>query len=221
VAAGAVALCGADIAFGDAIFHQPDDSAYLGMGDSPWAGISNQWNYFYLEDFEDGALNTPGAIASDGVIRGPGGSTDSVDIDDGTIDGMGVAGSSFFLQDPLGASITFTFDINELGALPTAAGIVWTDGNALATVTFEAYNAQGVSIGSFDVDDLGDGNHNGSTAADRFLGVEFLEGISAITISASIGSIEVDHFQYGAIPAPAVLALLAGFGLVSQRRRRK
>jgi len=221
VAAGAVALCGADIAFGDAIFHQPTDSAYLGMGDSPWAGISNQWSYFYLEDFEDGALNTPGASASDGIVRGPGGSTDSVDADDGTIDGMGVAGSSFFLQDPLGASITFSFDINELGALPTAAGIVWTDGNDSATVTFEAFDAVGDLIGSFSTDDLGDGNHNGSTAADRFLGVEFLDGISSITISASVGSIEVDHFQYGAIPAPAVFALLAGLGLVTPRRRRK
>ncbi len=80
--------------------------------------------------------------------------------------------------------------------LPTRAGLVWTDGNDTAVITFEAFDGDSGLIGCFDTL-LGDGVHDGSTAADRFLGVEAACGISAIRLSASVGSVELDHVQYG------------------------
>lgn len=58
----------------------------------------------------------------------------SVDADDGAIDGSGAAGRSFGPNEGVDttigslASITFTFDESELGFLPTAVGLVLTDG---------------------------------------------------------------------------------------------
>src|SRR6185312_15032118 len=62
----------------------------------------------FLETFESGSLTTPGVTPSTGSVVPPGGITDSVDGDDGAIDGSGTAGHSFFSADgPTG--ITFTF----------------------------------------------------------------------------------------------------------------
>jgi hypothetical protein len=44
-------------------------SPYLSFVDSPFAG--GIYQYFYLEDFEDGALNTPGVSASGGFVLAP------------------------------------------------------------------------------------------------------------------------------------------------------
>jgi len=175
----------------------PGDTAYLGEADSPWFG-NPDFQYFWLEDFEDGALDTPGISASDGAVRAPSVGTDSVDADDGAIDGFGFDGYDYFKQDPDGAIITFSFGGGELGHLPTHVGLVWTDGNDAATVTFTARDNAGINIGQVQAV-LGDGVHGGSTAADRFIGVEYLTGIGAITISASVGSLEIDHIQYGYI----------------------
>ncbi len=93
---------------------------YLSVADSPFdlGGPA-----FAFEDFEDGVFNVPGVVASAGAPLGPSGNTDSVDADDGVIDGFGQGGNSFLsLDGPAG--ITFTFDTDVLGALPTSAGIV-------------------------------------------------------------------------------------------------
>src|SRR5262249_22605979 len=70
---------------------------YLSFQDSPFR--SGTFTYFYLEDFEDHLLNTPGVAADAGgvtsVIFGPG-YHDSVDADDGVIDGHGGLGDSYF-----------------------------------------------------------------------------------------------------------------------------
>src|SRR5262245_58046922 len=104
---------------------------YLSFADSPFNGGS--FSSFFLEDFEDGALNTPGVTASAGwSVLGPGAFTDSVDGDDGAIDGSGTRGHSFF-SNSTQSTLTFTFNAAALGgALPTAVGIVWTD---VGTVT--------------------------------------------------------------------------------------
>ena len=164
---------------------------YLCQGDSPFAGVSFDWRY--LETFESGMLQVPGVTPSTGVVIGPGGQTDSVDCDDGVIDGNGTNGRSFF--SPAGSiGIRFTFDAAVLGALPTHAGIVWTDG--LNFIHFEAFDAQGVSLGTL-VGDHADGSFSGTTAEDRFYGVINAGGISSILISNDGGGIEVDHLQYG------------------------
>lgn len=202
-------------------WYQPGDDAYLSFDDSPWTDTAGELDYFWLEDFEDGLFNSPGLAADAGFVRAPSGATDSVDGDDGLVDGFGYDGWSYKEYNPDGASIMFTFDAETLGVLPTHAGLVWTDGNGAALVYFEVYGPDGYSLGSFQ-SLLGDGFHNGSTDADRFLGAEYSGGISAMRVWAEFGSLEVDHVQYGAsiVPAPsAALALLTGLGLRRRRRR--
>jgi hypothetical protein len=156
---------------------------------------------FFLETFEDGALNTPGVTASTGSVIGPGGLTDSVDADDGVIDGSGTNGHSFFAI-PGSTGITFTFDATALSGLPTRVGIVWTDGEG--TTTFEAFGPGGVPLGQIGPVAIADGSVTGTTAEDRFFGVIHTAGISSIRISNTVGGIEVDHLQYG-VPASAVV----------------
>ena len=163
---------------------------YLGQVDSPFLANGT----FHREDFEGNALTTPGVTPSAGSVLAPGSITDSVDGDDGTVDGSGTAGHSFF-SGAGSAGIRFDFDSGALGALPTAAGIVWTDGEG--SYSFEAFDALGASLGT-----LGpfpaDASVSGETAEDRFFGVYDAAGISAIRISNTAGGIEVDHLQYGA-----------------------
>lgn len=166
---------------------------YLCFEDSPFSGLS--LGYFYLETFEDHLFNVPGVTANQGgvtsVVFGPS-IHDSVDCDDGNIDGSGLLGDSFFGA----ADMRFTFDAAVLGSLPTHAGIVWTDGGGGATIIFEAFDASGNSLGTVTGHHADNGN-NGETDEDRFYGIINLAGISAINISHNSGGLEVDHLQYG------------------------
>lgn len=167
---------------------------YLSQNDSPFKNLSS--SYFHLENFEDHLLNTPGVTASAGgvtsVVFGPT-AHDSVDGDDGVINGTGLAGDSYFSA--TGATgIRFTFNAAVLGSLPTHAGIVWTDG--AGTTTFEAFDSAGVSMGLFGPFNIADGSNSGTTAEDTFFGVYNRGGISAIKISNTVGGIEIDHLQY-------------------------
>lgn len=218
----AVALCATGVLAGSAqaglTFHSP--SPYTKLADSPWAA---EGGTFFVEDFEDGALNSLGLTADAGTVRAPSLYTDSVDLDDGSLDGWGRDGYSF-LTTAGAAGIMFSFDDAAIGGFPTIAGLVWTDGNWASMFTFEAFDASGASLGTMQ-HLLGDENDGtGQTAEDRFLGVEYDGGISAIRVWTEFGGIEVDHVQYGfaPVPTPGAIALLtvAG-GLVSTRRRRR
>jgi hypothetical protein len=94
-------------------------------------------------------------------------------------------------------SISFTFDGTALGGLPTHVGIVWTDGGTGADVTFEAFDAADVSLGTRTVTALGDGSNTGTVEEDRFFGIVASGGVSRIVVSNSSGGTEVDHLQYG------------------------
>lgn len=198
---------------------------YASFSDSPFSGGS--FTYFYLEDFEDHLLNTPGVTASAGAVASTVSPSfhDSVDLDDGVLNGSGLAGDSFFTGSGA-AGITFTFNEGVLGVLPTHAGIVWTDG--AGTTSFEAFDSNGNSLGIVGPVSLNDGSINGTTTDDRFFGITSLGGISAIKISNSLAGMEVDHLQYGhfassAVPEPASLTLLsmgaAGLVIGAIRRR--
>jgi hypothetical protein len=173
-------------------------TAYTGFADSPFNGVDFSAGYFHIEDFEDALLNVPGVNASAGAPFAPGGITDSVDEDDGAIDGSGTAGNSFFSGGG-SAGITFAFDASVLGSLPTHAGIVWTDGSG--TIQFEAFDGDGISLGTigpFSETGSPDDNFNGGTAEDRFFGfADAVGGIGSIFISNTAGGIEVDHLQFG------------------------
>ena len=202
---------------------------YLSFADSPFNGGS--FSYFHLEDFEDLQLNTPGVSVNQGTVINNSNSSgiDSVDADDGGINGSGSNGATIFHP----TSMTFSFSAAALGgSLPTHVGIVWTDGTPGGLVSFQAFDQNNVLIGTTSVN-LGDSSFFGETAEDRFLGVINAGGISRILITdnESQNNLEVDHLQYGlagssaAAPEPATLALLAvGLlpvaGAVIRRRKR-
>ena len=86
---------------------------------------------------------------------------------------------------------------------------------------FEAFGPDGRSLGTMEFFALDDGRGQGQTAEDRFMGVIFAGGISAIEVRADLGRIELDHVQYGnLVPAPGALALLGLAGLFGRRSRR-
>jgi hypothetical protein len=223
---------GADMVFGP--------TAYLSFADSPFVAVSGTLDYWYLEDFEDHALNTPGVTAAG---TGTGGTTylgttkafapsfvDSVDGDDGSINGSGSAGDSFFHFDSSNSGIRFTFSAGVLGSLPTYAGIVWTDGSSFIQV--EVYGPGNTLLHQFgpfaDPPNSPDALFTGQTAEDRFFGMYASGGIESILVFQSGDGIEVDHLQYGgdvaeAVPEPTSLALLAtgAIGLLFGRRLRK
>lgn len=167
---------------------------YLSRQDTPaeFAGTAP----LTLEDFEDGALNQPGVEAAppEAVVFGPGRGTDSVDADDGTIDGSGIAGRCLLAPDGAGG-ITFAFDAAVLGGLPSRVGVVWTDG--AGSTSFETFDADGTSLGTIGPVDIADGSTDGTTDEDRFFGIVDRTGIARIRLSNTIAQIEVDHLQFG------------------------
>ena len=109
--------------------------------------------------------------------------------------------------------------------LPTHAGLVWTDGaNALTTMTFEAFDRNGVPLGTVSGNHA-DGSITGTTGEDRFYGVSDPGGISRITIITGTGNAqELDHLQFGyapPVPEPSavMLGLLSVLGLIRRRSR--
>jgi hypothetical protein len=197
-------------------------TAYLSAADSPF--VPANFSQFYLEDLEDGAVNTLGLTATGPSICV---SNTACFVGSGLIDSVGNGGNpntghSLFAD----GLITLTFDAVALGSLPTAAGLVWTDGNN--PITFEAFDQNGVSLGVI-VGNHADGAFTGGTAEDRFYGATNAGGISKLVISNPPG-IEIDHIQYGVggavngVPEPASWALmilgLGGVGAAMRTRRR-
>lgn len=220
-----VLTVGASLSANAAMYLGP--SPYLAFDDpsadtavSPFKDI--EFDYFHLEDFEDGVFNSPGATVREFTTTNISFATsDSVDGDDGVIDGFATGNARSLFSNFSASSFTFDFSAATLGRLPTHAGIVWTDigmnfgGNPLPTqlvnnTTFEAFGPNGESLGVVGPYSLGDSSISRTTAEDRFFGVVNTAGISSIKLSMpGMNNWEVDHLQYGGqtIPEPSCLSL--------------
>ena len=184
---------------------------YFSQADIP-VGLYAGGSPTFLEDFEDSSLGG-GITASNGGVIPPysGGEEpyiDSVDGDDGVLDGWGLDGHSWFYTNGA-AGVTFTF------ADPvTAAGIVWTDGDG--TTTFEAFRGA-TSIGIIGpVTIATPGSYGGQADSDRFFGIADPLGITAVKLSNTRAGIEVDHVQYGEmVPEPATLIIWSLLGTLA------
>jgi hypothetical protein len=164
---------------------------YVSPADSPFE--TDEFG-FCIEDFEDGSFDVPGATGN-GIVLSPSEIIDSVDADDGIVDGSGSGGHSYFAGNGT-TGIQIDFDPQRVHGLPTQVGIVWTDGGFAALVTFEAFDSAGVSLGKLTGVLHADNSNSGETAEDRFYGITTPgEGISRIVITNTGGGIEVDHVQ--------------------------
>lgn len=178
--------------------------------------------------------NSPGLLVS-GTVIGPLATTgrlvDSVDGDDGLIDGNGAAGHSLLAEttivlptDPpsFRTSIGVPFDASELIRLPTYFGFVFTDGPELTGLQILAFDVddnqiENIGFGSIaqDPNGLGDDRRDGTTAEDRFIGLFSTTGIARVNITAFYrndgvaSTFEVDHIQYG-VPEPAGFVIAFG-----------
>jgi hypothetical protein len=179
-----------------------------------------------IEDFEDNSLDHGLLIEStDGQIIGPGfgsglqGLTDSVDGDDGVVDGVGNEGYSYFSS---GNELTITFP-----SPMKSAGFVWTDGDRDTMTTVEFYGPVGL-LGSLGPFELADDSFQGTTAEDTFFGAQDPDGILSIKVTNIGGNgIEIDHVQFedcsacmAAVPEPQAYLLLVfgGLGALGFRR---
>jgi hypothetical protein len=171
------------------------------FGPTPYRSVADVPVGFYaggvprfLEDFEDFSLS--GGVTASSGTPARGSFADSVDADDGSIDGSGQAGTSFgHPSTGFPDFIDFTFT----SPLPTAAGLVWTDSIG-GTVSFAAFGPGMQSLGQIGPFTLVQPGTTGQTAEDRFFGVHNAGGILAIRIIDTARNFEVDHVQYGSAP---------------------
>lgn len=234
------------ISNGHAAFTFLGPTPYLGAADSPFAKHLGSPNFF-LEDFEDGELNTPGIGQIDffppefggafvGNVLPPGPLTDSVDADDGLSDGNGHNGHSFRSGVNLVVDIfppihtfqfAFEFDSEALGYLPNLFGVVWTDGPPGSTLSLLITTGTGEIVSSEVIRGLGDESRDGRTSEYRFVGVIMPSGIAEVIVRggfvgeiADSAYIEIDHLQYGHIvPEPRITVLIGWllYGACSSR----
>lgn len=190
-------------------------ATYFAASDSPFKDLPG----FTLEDVEDDQFNVPGVTSDFWAYSDVFGTqtVDSVDADDGIVNGTGING-------PLGAGnslygrgqIQFWF---HQAKLPTHVGLVWTDG--AGKITFEGYDQIGsrlVSVNGFHAD----GDFLGRTQEDRFYGLIHEGGISSVRIYNAQGHVEVDHFQFATVPEiEGIWALFIGLSAFVVGRRRK
>jgi len=173
-------------------------SPYLSSADIPagiFAGIPT------IEDFEDDDIFDTGIIGSTtGVILAPPSAVDSVDADDGVIDGNCTPDCRSLRNSGESMAVTVTFTSPF-----TAVGIVMTDVIQNSDVTVEAFGPGLVSLGTHGPFVLGGVGVSGATAEDRFFGFTDPNGILQIRITTSVNGIETDHVMAGTMAGAVVI----------------
>jgi hypothetical protein len=198
---------------GETIFLPP--SPYFSLADSPLVDMND--GTFIFEDFEDGSLDLPvGVVGYPGLIMEPSPFTDSVDGDDGIVDGSGSEGKSYrpalisvgFTNPPTYTTIyQLNFTSTEPSGLPTAVGLVITDGLPDSRITVTARDRNGVNTFVHYSDINFDMNSSGSTFEDRFVGVTNALGMREVAFAhhwmgfPHEARVEIDHLQF-VIPEP-------------------
>lgn len=211
------------------VSHGP--TGYLQAGDAP-AGFASACS-LTLEDFEDNGLDSFLTMSNGSIITPNSTSgteslvTDSVDGDDGVMDGSGADGHSWYTG--IGRSndntVTIDFDSNV-----HCAGLVFTDGAPISTeISLEALDSSGNTLAEIEAD-LADDNLTGETAEDAFMGFsDTLGEIAALRLIMKGGEgIEIDHVQWGSAvsataPEPQSMAMLIMglLGIIGFRRRNR
>jgi hypothetical protein len=221
-----------------ATFRMWDPSPYRSQLDSPfYDGI--QGGLIYLEDFEDGSLNTPFVrdpltFPQEGITLRTYNPTiaerfvASVDGDDGDLDFEGNLGDSWItLQTGSGQRSFFDFEFlpNADGQYPLFVGFVVTEvADADDDVNIGVFGEAGRNLASdaeFDPGPWFDPGEllRGDVETHRFIGFYAEEGIRSIKGS---NTLQVDHLQYGyAIPeaSTAFLSFFASLTLLLFRKR--
>lgn len=215
-------LLGLVPARGEVVFLGP--TPYLSTVDSPF-DMSGIGSTFFFEDFEDGSFDLPPGVTSyPYVLNAPSPTTDSVDADDGLLDGVGRDGWSLT---PVALTTTFSnppywvktfrlrFDESVLGYLPDSFGFVWTDGVSSSRLSIQVEYPDGsrafTSFGPL-MDEL----DSGHTVEDRFIGVRSTIPFEIVRVSNSyyghnwINQFEMDHIQFGRfVPEPEATVIVA------------
>jgi predicted secreted protein len=174
--------------------------------------------YFYLEDLRDGTVNTPGLTVSPlNVVPG-----DSVDEDDGAINGNGTSPFSLRGDGSNSAQLELRFNAGVLGKLPTHVGVVLTDGNKNAKTRVDVFDVSGTLVGTTNANltnSFLDNSFNGGGAGeDRFFGFISAQGIAKMTVTniraggSGSSAFTIDHIQYGFDPITGNAAPTADAG---------
>jgi hypothetical protein len=201
---------------------------YLSLADSRLPAAAPGMR-FYLEDFEDGALDTLGVVANGGnaksfEVLGPGA---AASVENGA---LGHALKSTVGWQQYGSKtntlyfseLTLDFDPRILGTFPDSAGLVITKFESPATeFILYAYDAAGNRFGELE------GNSAGLTG-NHFLGVTSPLGISRIDLITAVwdapSGFQVDHVQLRVTPEPGLLMLAGSAAVVlflAERSRRR
>ena len=227
------------------IVYEP--TPYFSASDSPFYGgiVDNAGNGIWLEDFEDGQLNTPNVRAINSfpetatTLRtrfGDPGPTASwgVDGDDGVLDGNGFAGDVWISSDNNGGSrdqLTFEFLPDAQGRLPTYVGFViarFSGGISSAEVDWLDVNGDSIYDTGYRSRDWArdpitgqpmEGLFGGDARLHRFVGLYHEDGIAGLYLEKVD---QLDHLQYGfSIPEPSITSLFAfsALGLALRRKR--
>ncbi|MBL9149662.1 MAG: VCBS repeat-containing protein [Phycisphaerae bacterium] len=170
---------------------------YATLGDSGLFGAMSLDDEFKCETFEDGSVNTLGLTIVGGTIVAPAATTDSVDADDGSVNGSGTGGRSYRAN--AGSSVALSFSSAALGGYPERVGVVFTDGPSAATLVVTVETGFGPTF-TKSVGPVGDAADNGATAEDRLVSITSSFGIKKVTLSLAApnagASFEIDHVQY-------------------------